>query len=65
LLVGWGRVYLDCLLVLNIIRKTRPYNRPPGRVSPTIYMRSQQYHKPALPNDKSESIFFAFDRTSG
>jgi hypothetical protein len=23
--VVWGRVYIDCLRVLNIIRKTRPY----------------------------------------
>ena len=50
-MVGWGRVYIDCLSASNIVGKTRPY-RPSWRVSPTIYVGNQQYNKPALPNER-------------
>jgi DNA repair protein RadC len=43
----WGRVYLDGLRVLNIIRKTRPYRPFSGRVSPTIHASNQPSGKPA------------------
>jgi hypothetical protein len=43
----WGRVYIDGLRVLNIIRKTRPYRHLSGRVSPTIHAYNQPSGKPA------------------
>jgi hypothetical protein len=58
LLVGWGRVYIDCLSASNIVSKTRPYKPSSQRASPTIYAWNQQYNKPAQAGAGNQNLHF-------